>query len=98
MDQPIVRPSWPMFFDLVSDPGELYNLLETKLDMGWIVGVALKFVADYLQSIAQYPNIRPDHPQSGEVGPSASRSCVREVTPSFGNSRYRCEPTVRGER
>jgi arylsulfatase A-like enzyme len=58
MDQPIVAPSWPMLFDLASDPGELYNLMETKLDMGWMVGVALKFVADYQESIAQYPNIK----------------------------------------
>ena len=58
MDQPIVAPSWPMLFDLASDPGELYNLMETKLDMGWMVGVALKFVVDYQKSLAQYPNIK----------------------------------------
>jgi hypothetical protein len=25
-------------------------------------------------------------------------SCVREETPSLGKARYRCEPTVRGDR
>ena len=55
MDQPILTPSWPMLFDLASDPGELYNLMETKLDMGWMVGVALKVVGGYEESIAQYP-------------------------------------------
>jgi arylsulfatase A-like enzyme len=39
MDQPIVTPQWPMLFDLDSDPGELYNLLATKMDMGWMLGV-----------------------------------------------------------
>jgi arylsulfatase len=58
MDQPIVTPQWPMLFDLASDPGELYNLLATKMDMGWMLGVALKFVADYQKSIAEYPNIK----------------------------------------
>jgi arylsulfatase len=58
IDQPIVTPSWPMVFDLASDPGEMYNIMDTKLDMGWMVGVALKFVADYEKSIAQYPNIK----------------------------------------
>ncbi len=58
IDQPIVTPSWPMLFDLASDPGELYNLFATKMDMGWMVGVALKFVVDYQKSIAQYPNIK----------------------------------------
>jgi arylsulfatase len=47
-----------MVFDLASDPGELYNIMETKLDMGWMVGVALKFVADFQKSVAQYPNIK----------------------------------------
>ena len=50
--------TWPMLFDLASDPGELYNVLETKMDMGWMLGVALKFVADYQKSVAQYPNIK----------------------------------------
>jgi arylsulfatase len=58
MDQPIVTPQWPMLFDLASDSGELYNLLATKMDMGWMLGVALKFVADYQKSIAEYPNIK----------------------------------------
>jgi arylsulfatase len=58
MDQPIVTPQWPMVFDLASDPGELYNIMDTKLDMGWMIGVALKFVADHEKSIGQYPNIK----------------------------------------
>jgi hypothetical protein len=44
--------------DLASDPGELYNLMATKMDMGWMLGVVLKFVADYQKSIAKYPNIK----------------------------------------
>jgi len=30
--------------------------------------------------------------------PRAPVSSLRDVIPSFGNSRYRCDPTVRGER
>ena len=58
IDQPIVKPQWPMLFDLASDPNELYNLMATKMDMGWMMGVALKFVADYQKSITEYPNIK----------------------------------------
>jgi len=58
IDQPIVAPQWPMLFDLASDPGELYNIMATKMDMGWVLSVALKFVADYQKSVAQYPNIK----------------------------------------
>ncbi len=59
ISEPIVEPQFPMFFDLGSDPGEQYNLFNTKLDMGWMFGVALRPVAEYLNSIARYPNIEP---------------------------------------
>jgi hypothetical protein len=47
-----------MLFDLASDPGELYNIMATKMDMGWMMGVTLKFVADYERSVAEHPNIK----------------------------------------
>jgi hypothetical protein len=59
IDQPILEPQFPMFFDLGSDPGERYNLFDRKLDMGWMFGVTLAYVAEYKKSIAQYPNISP---------------------------------------
>src|SRR5680860_280764 len=31
--------------------------MATQMDMGWMIGVALKFVADYQKSIVEYPNI-----------------------------------------
>ena len=71
MERPIVTPQWPMVFDLASDPGELYNIFATKMDMGWMVGVALKFVADYQKSIAQYPNIKTGEEFEGYEQPSS---------------------------
>ena len=59
IDQPIVEPQFPMFFDLGSDPGERYNLFDRKLDMGWMFGVALQAVAEYKKSLVEYPNIEP---------------------------------------
>ena len=59
IDKPIVEPQFPMFFDLGSDPGELYNLFDRKMDMGWMFGVALGAIAEYRASIAKYPNIEP---------------------------------------
>ena len=58
IDQPIIKPQLPMFFDLESDPGEEYNLLMDKLDMGWMFGIALAIVGEYEQSLAKYPNIK----------------------------------------
>jgi arylsulfatase len=59
MEEPIVQPQFPMFYDLGSDPGETVNLFEAKLDMGWMFGVALAPVAEYKKSIERYPNIEP---------------------------------------
>jgi hypothetical protein len=28
------------------------------MDMGWMIGVALKFAADFQKSVAHYPNIK----------------------------------------
>lgn len=59
IDKPIVKPQFPMVFDLASDPGERYNLFNVKLDMGWMLGVGFKFVAEYMKTVAEYPNIKP---------------------------------------
>jgi arylsulfatase A-like enzyme len=59
IDQPILEPQFPMFFDLGSDPGERYNLFKMKLDMGWMYGVVYPAIAEYKKSVAEYPNIQP---------------------------------------
>ena len=43
---------------MLPEKSELYNLMATKMDMGWMLGVALKFVIYYQKSIAKYPNIK----------------------------------------
>jgi arylsulfatase len=65
IDQPILKPQFPMFFDLASDPGERYNLFKTKLDMGWMFGITLQAVGEYEKSVAQYPNIKPARSSPG---------------------------------
>lgn len=59
IDKPVIKPQLPMFYDLESDPGEEFNLLRDKLDMGWMFGIALAIVEEYEKSIAKYPNIKP---------------------------------------
>ena len=58
-DKPIVKPQFPMIFDLGSDPGERYNLFNDRMDMGWMFGVCMQSIAEYEKSIAEYPNIKP---------------------------------------
>ncbi len=72
VDQPILDSQFPMFFDLGSDPGERYNLFDTKLDMGWMFGVIFPAVAEYEKSLLQYPNIKPGEEFTG-YKPAATR-------------------------
>ena len=58
-ESPIETPYWPRVYDLSSDPHEDYNIMVYKMDMTWMLGHALKPVADYQKSVAEYPNIKP---------------------------------------
>jgi len=69
VDQPILDSQFPMFFDLGSDPGERYNLFDTKLDMGWMFGLTFHPIAEYERSVAQYPNIKPGEEFTGYKQP-----------------------------
>ena len=58
-EKPIVKPYWPLVYDLTRDPHEDYNLMVYKLDMVWMLGPAGKVLSDYQKSVAEYPNIKP---------------------------------------
>ena len=58
IDAPIVKPQFPMMFDLASDPSESVNLFASKMDMGWMFGCAFAPIGEYRKSIAEYPNIK----------------------------------------
>ena len=63
--EPILQPQFPVVFDLGSDPGERYNLFSTKMDCGWMLGIAFRTVAAFENSVAQYPNIKPGEEFTG---------------------------------
>ena len=44
-------------------------MLETKLDMGWMLGVVYQAIVEYNTSIAKYPNIRPGEEFNGYPAP-----------------------------
>lgn len=79
IDQPIVQPQFPLFFDLGGDPGEHYNLFQFKLDMGWMFGVASKAIAEYEKTVAEFPNIERGAEFDGYPAPKAKAEL-------FGNS------------
>jgi len=54
------------------------NLFETKLHTGWMFGVIFKAIADYEESIAQYPNIQPGQEFDGYRGPGEPEPLASE--------------------
>lgn len=57
MEQPYVKPQWPMCYDLSSDPHEDSNLFFTDLSNSWLLGPAFKLFGEYEQGVKKYPNI-----------------------------------------
>ena len=54
-DKPIVKPQFPMIFDLGSDPNERYNLFNGKMDMGWMIGVVLPAASRVREELRRVP-------------------------------------------
>jgi arylsulfatase A-like enzyme len=58
-DGPIIKPQFPMAFDLTDDPGEQINLTSKRMDMMWMFGPVIQRLIALEKSFAEYPNIRP---------------------------------------
>jgi arylsulfatase A-like enzyme len=58
MQSGFIKPQFPMFFDLSSDPHEDNNLFYTDLTNGWIMAPDFKIIGQYERSIKEYPNIK----------------------------------------
>jgi len=55
----MVKPYFPLLFDLSSDPGETVNLWELNMETGWMFAPAYRAIGEYQESVAQFPNIKP---------------------------------------
>jgi hypothetical protein len=53
-----IKPQFPMFYDLSSDPHEDNNLLYTGLTCGWMTAPDFKLIGEYERSLKEYPNIK----------------------------------------
>ncbi len=58
-DGPIIKPQFPMAFDLIDDPGEQLNLTSERMDMMWMYGPVIQRILALQQSFAHYSNIQP---------------------------------------
>ena len=53
-----IKPQFPMFYDLSSDPHEDNNLFYSDLTNGWMLAPVLKLISEYGRSLQEYPNIK----------------------------------------
>src|SRR5499427_6790293 len=53
-----IKPQFPMFFDLSSDPHEDNNLFYTDLTNGWMLAPDFKLIGEFERSVKEYPNIK----------------------------------------
>ena len=56
---PIIKPQWPLVFDLIDDPNEEWDLIEKRLDCAWVIAPVSQRLGVLAQSAARYPNIKP---------------------------------------
>lgn len=53
----LVKPQIPSVYDLVSDPGEKVNLMESDLTVTWVIGEAIAPLMELLASAQEYPHV-----------------------------------------
>ena len=51
---PIIKPQWPLVFDLIDDPVEEWGLIEKRLDCAWVLAPVAARLGALLQSAARY--------------------------------------------
>jgi arylsulfatase len=55
---PYIKPQIPMVCDLISDPHETIDLMQSDLTLAWVIGAALRPVIALNQSAQQFRHIR----------------------------------------
>lgn len=56
--KPIIKPQFPMVYDLSSDPHEDNNLFYSDLNIDWVLAPDFKIIGEFERSVKAYPNIK----------------------------------------
>jgi arylsulfatase A-like enzyme len=56
---PIIKPQWPLVFDLIDDPVEEWDLIEKRLDCAWVFAPVAARLSSLQESAGRYPHIKP---------------------------------------
>jgi hypothetical protein len=70
---PIIKPQWPMAFDLIDDPNEEWHLMDKRLDCNWVLGPVAERLGALMKGAAQL--------LAHQAGPGLQRVRVMTSTP-----------------
>lgn len=65
MDKPIVTPQWPLVFDLLNDPHEDWNIMDSKLDMFWVFQPVYGILSQLNASREKFRDLAPGEEFAG---------------------------------
>ena len=66
---PYLTPQFPAIYDLIADPQEKNNIIETSLSDGWAIGSALRPVVAVEESAKRFPHIKTGEHFTGYQNP-----------------------------
>jgi hypothetical protein len=55
----------PLVFDLIDDPCEEWDLMDKRLDCGWVLRPVAERLGALAQSATRYPHIKPGEEFTG---------------------------------
>ena len=56
---PALKPTMPMVFDLINDPGETDDLMSSKMTCGWVLYRVYGRILAFDKSAEKFPHIKP---------------------------------------
>ncbi len=62
---PIMKPQWPLIFDLIDDPAEEWDLIDKRLDCAWVMRPVAMCLGALQQSMTAFPNVKPGEEFAG---------------------------------
>ena len=104
---PIVKPQWPLIFDLIDDPNEEWDLMAKRLDCIWVMGpvaAAPGRASAERRSLSRTSNRARSSPATSDTAHSSARLVQIERPPddspisALGRSPRRCCPAGRCRR
>ena len=64
-----LTPQIPSVYDLIADPQEKFDIIQTTMTDGWAIGAALRPVVAFEESAKRFPHIKTGEEFTGYQNP-----------------------------